>query len=316
MGAWPLFSIDRFSLFKRVVAVSGWAFGEEAPITHMTLRFPGGRSYPVGAPGLPSPDVAAGHGAKASRCRFDVQVVVDDPDVDLLAADLQFHTAEGAYSAGSLSQPTLVETTHWLTEEFHGLLGGKPAGRYLEIGSRARSGIVRRSLAPEGWSYTGLDVMAGDNVDVVGDAHRLSKLFPDRRFDAVSAFSVLEHIMMPWKFAIELNRVLNVGAVGLFTTHQCWPIHDAPWDFWRFSDTAWAALLNPKTGFEILHTALGEPAYVVPGRCHAVTNFGDATGGYLSSAVLFRKTGETVLDWPVELEDITDTAYPTTRLPA
>lgn len=315
MGAWPLFSIDRFSVFKRALSVSGWAFSNDAPITHMTLHVPGGRSYSFNPPDLPSPDVAAAHGANARQCRFDVQVVVDVPATDLLAADLQFHTAGGAYSTGPLSTPALAETTHWLTDKFHGLLNASRPGRYLEIGSRARSGVVRRNLVPQGWTYTGMDVMAGDNVDVVGDAHRLSKLFPESRFDAVSAFSVLEHIMMPWKFIIELNRVMHAGAVGLFTTHQCWPIHDAPWDFWRFSDNSWAALLNPKTGFEIIDTALGEPAYVVPARCHAVTNFGDATGGYLSSAVLFRKTGETLLNWPVELEEITDTAYPKTMLP-
>jgi len=152
--------------------------------------------------------------------------------------------------------------------------------------------------------------MAGPNVDQIGDAHELSIIFPLKRFDAVMSLSVLEHLLMPWKFVIELNRVLNIGAIGLFTTHQCWPVHDAPWDFWRFSDRSWTSLLNRFTGFEIIETAMGEPAFVVAQRCHTVTNFGFHQGGFLASNVLFRKVSETTLTWPVGLTDILSSSYP------
>jgi Methyltransferase domain len=135
-------------------------------------------------------------------------------------------------------------------------------------------------------------------------------LFPPNSFDAVMAFSVLEHLLMPWKFVIELNRVLKKGAVGLFTTHQCWPLHDQPWDFWRFSDKAWDGLLNSATGFLIVEAEMGEPAFVVAQRCHPVTNFGDAQGGFLSSSVIFKKISDTSLEWPVKLAEVTTTTYP------
>ena len=51
-------------------------------------------------------------------------------------------------------------------------------------------------------------------MDVVGDAHTLSRHYPDAAFDAVMAFSVLEHLLMPWKLVIELNRVLKPGGIG------------------------------------------------------------------------------------------------------
>ena len=152
--------------------------------------------------------------------------------------------------------------------------------------------------------------MAGPNVDVVGDAHELSSVFPGQRFDAVFATSVLEHLLMPWKFAVELNRVMNPGALGLFTTHQCWPIHDQPWDFWRFSDQAWNGLLNAATGFEIIEARMGEPAFVVAQRCHPVTDFAPVPAGFLASNVLFRKVAETTLSWPVRVSDIVATSYP------
>jgi hypothetical protein len=123
------------------------------------------------------------------------------------------------------------------------------------------------------------------------------------------AFSVLEHLAMPWKFVLELNRVMKVGAPGIFTTHQCWPLHESPWDFWRVSSDAWPALLNGQTGFRIVDTAMGEPAMVVANVLHAVTDFDDQLA-YLGSSVMFEKVADTTLAWPVELEDFLQTSYP------
>jgi hypothetical protein len=213
------------------------------------------------------------------------------------------------FTAGGLTNPLPGENADRVLDAFLQDLRSRPAGAYLEIGSRARSGIVRRDAVPAGWSYTGLDVLPGENVDVVGDAHRLSALFPPRTFDAVAAFSVLEHILMPWKLAIELNKVLKVGGVGFFSTHQGWSVHDAPWDFWRFSDTAWAALFNRATGFEIVQAGMGQPASIVANRWSPVVDFRDQPI-HLSSLVMFRKVSETTLEWPVELDDVIATHYP------
>lgn len=152
--------------------------------------------------------------------------------------------------------------------------------------------------------------MAGENVDVVGDAHEIAELFEPCTFDRVMAFSVLEHLLMPWKFVIGLNKVLKQGAVGLFTTHQTWPVHDQPWDFWRYSDTTWRSILNEKTGFEIIESAMGEPAFVVAQKFHNVTAFGMSQIGFLASNVTFKKVADTVLDWPVKLTDVIRTSYP------
>lgn len=212
----------------------------------------------------------------------------------------------------SIGPPTEVEMRD-LALRFFADLRTRPSGRVLEVGSRARSGVTRRDQIPSTWEYAGFDIIDGPNVDLVGDAHQLSQHFPYESFDAVFAMSVLEHILMPWKFAIELNRVMRPGAVGLFTTHHTWPLHEKPWDFWRFSDQAWKAILNPATGFEIIETQLAEPAFIVPRWTHAVTNFGDAYFGWLTSCVRFRKIGNTSLEWPVEVSDVTDTVYPSVQ---
>lgn len=199
------------------------------------------------------------------------------------------------------------DPAHALTGRFFDELRERPAGRLLEVGSRDRSsrGVYQRSSLGEGWTYEGLDVVEGDNVDTVGDAHRLSDIYPAESFDAILAVSVLEHLIMPWRFVIELNRVLRPGALGLFVTHQSWPLHDEPYDYFRFSDRAWHGLLNPGTGFEIVSAQLGERGFVVPMRVHAATAFGeDLPAAALVSAVLFRKVGPTSLTWPVDPSDL------------
>lgn len=65
--------------------------------------------------------------------------------------------------------------------------------KVLEICPRARSGNTYRHHLPADIDYVGLDVLPGPNVDIVGDAHKLSHLFRLNHFDAVFALSTFEH---------------------------------------------------------------------------------------------------------------------------
>jgi hypothetical protein len=263
-----------------------------------------------------SPDVAEHHGPPFDRytpssdwCRFDVTVPMKD------AAEVCGGTLWCVFEDNSVAQAAILgdpvrTPTQALIETFFHAVNDMDRPSVLEIGSRARSGITRRHLLPEKVRYLGCDIKAGPNVDLVCDAHSLASAMQSDQFDAVMAFSVLEHLLMPWKFVLELNKVMKQGAVGLFTTHQSWPIHDDPWDFWRFSDQAWNALLNYTTGFEIVSAAMGEPAYIVAAHCHSVTNFGPAPSGFLASNVTFRKISNTQLQWPADISAIVNKPYP------
>jgi hypothetical protein len=116
---------------------------------------------------------------------------------------------------------------------------------------------------------------------------------------------------MPWKVAIELNRVMKTGALGFIVAPGAWPAHEEPWDYWRYSAHSFAALFNRATGFEIIETQQGEQATLVSQRVHAAVNFASSSVCHLVSAVLFRKIGTTSLDWPVSLSDVVQTRYPT-----
>jgi hypothetical protein len=121
---------------------------------------------------------------------------------------------------------------------------------------------------------------------------------------------------MPWKVALELNRVLAPDGIVYTSTHQTWAVHEEPWDFWRYSKYSWPALFNAATGFEIVEAVHGEPARIHACRTSPVTRSLPDSPAWLGSASIVRKIGETSLAWPVPLSAATAAMYPAGELAA
>ncbi len=116
---------------------------------------------------------------------------------------------------------------------------------------------------------------------------------------------------MPWKVALEMNRVLRVGGIAFIHTHQTLGLHDMPWDFWRFSDTSWDGLFNHITGFKIIGRAMAHEHFLIPFIWRPDKHDAEYSAGYESSAVYLEKIGECQIEWPVELNQIITSTYPT-----
>lgn len=202
---------------------------------------------------------------------------------------------------------------HKVLPEFHALIAKMQAPVILEIGARNVTGVTRRHLFPSAGRYVGFDIHAGDGVDVVGDAHRLSSYFPDNSIDAIFSVSVFEHLLAPWKVVLEMNRVLKPGGCVYTSTHPAWPAHELPWDFWRYPVAGLSNLFNRETGFEIVSATEGLP-------CKAYSLVADApTRDFfkyhmnMGVAVIARKVSDydsTRLRWDVDVEQIVSTQYP------
>lgn len=199
-------------------------------------------------------------------------------------------------------------------ENFLTALAKFECGAVLEVGSRARSAITRSHRIPPQLTDVGMDILPGPNVDIVGDAHELSTVLAGRKFVAIFSTSVFEHLLMPWKVALEMNRILEPGGIVYTSTHQTWPVHEEPWDFWRYSRHTWPALFNPATGFEILEAVGGEPDRIHACRTSSVTREMPLSPAYLGSASLVRKISNTTLTWPVPVSIATATMYPAGEL--
>jgi hypothetical protein len=193
---------------------------------------------------------------------------------------------------------------HALWPQFHQLVRDAAPQVAVEVGSRARSGNIYRDWLPDTCRYVGFDVHAGPNVDVVGDAHQLSSHLERDSVDVAWSISTFEHLAMPWVAAVELGHVMKLGGLVYVQSHQTWPVHDAPWDFWRFSKFGWDTLFHKYSGFEVIAAEMGEPASVRAHVQHPPTIGLEDQPAFLFSAVIARKIGESDLRWEVPLDEV------------
>jgi len=155
-----------------------------------------------------------------------------------------------------IAPPASVGHTKWanyLSLEFN-----KPGIKILEIGSRVVTGANFRGLFDKA-EYTGFDIYPGENVDVSGDAHMLSKYFQNEEFDLVFSTAVFEHLAMPWIVAEEISKILKVGGKVFIETHFSFSSHERPWNFFQFSDMGLKVLFNPSLGFRVIETGMSNP---------------------------------------------------------
>lgn len=137
------------------------------------------------------------------------------------------------------------DTARTIGQEFFRIYCQQPACQILEVGSQNVNGTLRE-MAPEGAIYTGIDMVAGDGVDVVVE-NPYHFPFADERFDAIASSSCFEHSQLFWLAFIEMLRVLKPGGFIYINAPANGPYHSYPYDNWRFYPdsavalTVWAA---------------------------------------------------------------------------
>lgn len=211
-----------------------------------------------------------------------------------------------------LKKKTRTDPFYPVFNRFISSVNEMPQASLLEIGSRNVTGVVWRNAFQPSVAYTGLDIHAGENVDVVGDIHTLSSQLPLEHYDAVFSISVFEHLAMPWKAVIEINKVMKPGGLLYISTHPNIPPHELPWDFWRYSSATFNTLLNESTGFEIVESEEGTPGRILSLSRDRTTSKTHYAQIHQSIAVIARKTAnpDAGLSWDIPITNIVQTHYP------
>jgi SAM-dependent methyltransferase len=204
------------------------------------------------------------------------------------------------------------EPYHSIFQEFIEEVGKVESPTIPEIGSRNFTGSPRTSPFSDDAKYTGFDIYEGTNVDVVGDAHYLSKYFDADSFDAVYAVSVFEHLLMPWKVILEANKILKTKGYIFIATHTTWLPHELPGDYWRYMEGAFYALLNKQTGFELINVSEGLPCRtfsLVKDKPTLEIHHFSMNQGVSAFAKKIGPYNE-ALKWDIDLSEIYGDAYP------
>jgi hypothetical protein len=140
------------------------------------------------------------------------------------------------------------------------------APRVLELGTK-RSLLDRSTMhcdfVPHAAEYLGTDIEPGVDVDIVADVHRLSQVVGRESFDIIISCSTFEHFKYPHLAAHEVLKSLRVGGLVFIQTHQSFPLHAFPYDYFRFSREALSGLFSTRMGFVLHGTDYEFPCSIV-----------------------------------------------------
>jgi SAM-dependent methyltransferase len=113
----------------------------------------------------------------------------------------------------------------------------KTPGRVLEIGSLDINGGVRQFF-PDAREYVGIDLREGPGVDLVMDAHEITRREMGT-FDTILCLETLEHDSQFWVTVENVKSVLGEGGHLIVSTPTFgFPLHRYPKDYWRFGEDA------------------------------------------------------------------------------
>jgi SAM-dependent methyltransferase len=137
----------------------------------------------------------------------------------------------------------------------------------LNIGS---GGEIESTINGAGARPTSVDIDSSRKPDIVASIERLH-MIQDASFDAVFCMEVLEHVRDPFAASSEIKRVLRPGGVVIGSTPFILGIHDAPNDFYRFTEHGIRHLFRELVEVEVTpRNNVFDAAKVIPMRLFAV----------------------------------------------
>ena len=157
------------------------------------------------------------------------------------------------FLAPSPHSPVYFER-RYLLESLQAALPFAQGPRLLDVGCGIKP--YERLFAPKITEHIGVDYLPtttgsygrATKADVWGDS--LDLPFPEASFDTVLSTQVIEHVTDPFLALGEIHRVLKPDGVLILTAPMTWPIHEAPHDYFRYTEFGLRSLLT-RHGFAI-----------------------------------------------------------------
>lgn len=112
----------------------------------------------------------------------------------------------------------------------------------LDLGSLDVNGSYRGCFGEPCWTYRGIDMDTGPNVDIVLDDPYDWREIKSGSADVVVSGQAFEHIEFFWLAMLEIARVLKQGGTCCLIAPSSGPEHRYPVDCWRFYPDGFRAL--------------------------------------------------------------------------
>lgn len=246
------------------VYVNGWAHAGPHPVRRIALICGGERAET--AEFSQRPDVLAHYPDLPPGGAVAFKLYLACPAYSPLALSVMTDAGNGEMAVRLRPPADVVKPDATpAVEEFLAAMKARK-GTVLELGARIVGSMTQgwRSRYEPECRYLGNDIHPGPGIDVVGDVHTLTASVAAGSLDGVFSVAVLEHLVAPWLAAAEINRALKMGGETMHVTHQTWPVHETPNDFFRMSDQALRSLFGAATGFEVVECGMAFPVAIVP----------------------------------------------------
>lgn len=175
-----------------------------------------------------------------------------------MRGEIASFSARFAFLKGTFFHPQWF--AHRREKELFALIGEQAGLHVLDIGCSDQR--IKNAL-PKYVQYIGLDYYSTatqwyeTRPTIYGDAHALP--FIDIQFESVFLLDVLEHLKAPEVCVKEIVRVLKNGGNLFLKVPFLYPIHDAPYDFRRWTRFGLIQLAQ-QHGFRVISERhIGEP---------------------------------------------------------
>ena len=116
--------------------------------------------------------------------------------------------------------------------------------KILDIGSFDKNGDYNYGmiLNEDKWTYHGLDLKEGNNVDIVVKDPYNWKEIQDESYDLIISGQAFEHIEFFWLTMEEIKRILKPNGLFFLIVPSTGPVHKNPYDCYRFNEDSMKAL--------------------------------------------------------------------------
>jgi len=144
---------------------------------------------------------------------------------------------------------------HFIAKYANGQPGSRPLS-VLDIGSLDVNGSYRDLFPPPAYSYRGLDIVPGKNVDVVAQGPYNYASIADGSIDIIVSGQALEHVQAMWVWVLELKRILRPNGLMCIIAPASFAEHKHPVDCWRIRRDGMEFLLGEHAGLTVLEARM------------------------------------------------------------
>lgn len=166
--------------------------------------------------------------------------------------------------------------------------------KVLDVGSQEVTGQENSSykqLFSGEIRYTGCDMIAGNNVDIVLESPYDWKNIQANSYEYVISGQMLEHVEFPWLTFLEIARVLDRGGICCIIAPSAGPMHNYPLDCYRYYPDGMVALAH----------------YAHLDVLEVFTNYDDNLYPYMDAdwkdtVLIARKSDSRINDWKAKIK--------------